>query len=224
MNRTKIVLERINRDIILTPPNYKSVLIWMHGLGDSAEGFLDVFDHSSRPVPEDMKIILLTAPNAAVTVNGGMRMNSWYDIKSFERKDGDISQSDVESNSKRVIKVIEDETKVVGSNRIFIGGFSQGACMALYTGLSFEKELGGVIAMSGLLFPFTKIAEGKKKFPILITHGKWDPLLPEAFCSGTYQSIIRDGYNIIYKTYDIEHTIIMEELDEMKKFITNNLI
>jgi phospholipase/carboxylesterase len=179
----------------------------MHGLGDSAEGFLDVFEHQNRPVPEDMKIILLTAPQASVTVNGGMRMNSWYDIKSFERKEGDISQSDVENNSKRVIKLIEEESKVVGIERIFIGGFSQGACMSLYIGLSYENNIGGVIAMSGLLFPFTKIAEGKKKLPIFITHGKYDPLLPEAFCSSTYQQIIKDQFNVTYKTYDIDHTI-----------------
>jgi phospholipase/carboxylesterase len=224
MYRTKLVLDKVNRDIILTPPNYKSVLIWMHGLGDSAEGFLDVFEHQSRPVPEDMKVILLTAPQAAVTVNGGMRMNSWYDIKSFERKEGDISQTDVENNSKKVIKHIEEESKVVGYERVFIGGFSQGACMSLYIGLSYENSIGGVIAMSGLLFPFTKITGDKKKLPMLITHGKWDPLLPEQFCSSTYQQIIKEGFNVNYKTYDIDHTIIMEELDEMKNFITKNLI
>jgi hypothetical protein len=34
-----------NRDIHLTPENgeHKYTVIWMHGLGDSSEGFLDFF-------------------------------------------------------------------------------------------------------------------------------------------------------------------------------------
>jgi predicted esterase len=53
----------------------------MHGLGDSAEGFLDVFNNPEyNVVPDNCKVLLLTAPERAVSMNGGMKMNSWYDI------------------------------------------------------------------------------------------------------------------------------------------------
>ena len=56
----------------------------MHGLGDSAEGFLDFF-YSPDPIvaSKHTKIVLLNAPEAAVTCSGGMKMNSWFDILSF---------------------------------------------------------------------------------------------------------------------------------------------
>jgi len=36
-------------------------------------------------VPDTCKVILPTAPQRAVTLNNGMVMNSWYDIKTLNR-------------------------------------------------------------------------------------------------------------------------------------------
>jgi predicted esterase len=61
---------------------HKYSLIFLHGLGDSAYGFADVFlDESIALVPNNCKVLLLNAPERAVTMNGGMVMTSWYDIK-----------------------------------------------------------------------------------------------------------------------------------------------
>lgn len=39
----------------------------------------------------------------------------------------------------------------IPSDRIVLGGFSQGAAMSLLTGLTSERKLGGLIIMSGWL-------------------------------------------------------------------------
>jgi len=65
---------------------HKQTLIWLHGLGDSAHGFADVFvDPRLDFVPSTCKVVLPTAPVRAVTCNGGMKMTSWYDITSLDR-------------------------------------------------------------------------------------------------------------------------------------------
>ena len=66
--------------------------------------------------------------------------------------------------------------------------------------------------------------QNKKKIPILITHGKYDPLLPESICVETYKPLFNEGYNLTYKSYPIDHTIIMEELVEMQNFLNKYLI
>ena len=43
--------------------------------------------------------------------------------------------------------------------RIFIGGFSQGACMSYHIGLSFEHTLGGIIPFCGIPVTQTQIKE-----------------------------------------------------------------
>jgi predicted esterase len=62
---------------------HKYSLIFLHGLGDSAMGFYDVFDDPENEynlVPPSCKIILPTAPVRPVTLNEGMDMTSWFDV------------------------------------------------------------------------------------------------------------------------------------------------
>lgn len=44
-----------------------------------------------NPCDQTTKIVLLTAPIMPVTINMGMKMTSWYDIKGF-KTDGDIEK------------------------------------------------------------------------------------------------------------------------------------
>ena len=68
--------------IIMDPTTeHKYSLIWLHGLGDSAHGFADVFaEPKIQMAPPHTKVVLLTAPVRPVTMNMGMSMTSWYDI------------------------------------------------------------------------------------------------------------------------------------------------
>lgn len=73
----------------------------MHGLGDSADSFVDIFiNPSASPFPLGTKVILLNAPKMAVTVNFGMVMSSWYDVMGVGQDIKDkYSKEDVKKNS-----------------------------------------------------------------------------------------------------------------------------
>lgn len=219
-------IDKNNDDIIMTPTEgYDSVLIWLHGLGDSALGYKDVFTPEYRPIPNRMKVILLTAPKAAVTMNGGMVMTSWYDIKSLDKTKDNVEESDVHTNAYRVMKVIDNEVKSIDNKyqNVFVGGFSQGACMSMHIGMTAKYNLGGIICFSGVLFQFTELNEERKDLPILISHGKYDQLIPEPLALTTYKRLFDGKYNTKYASYEIDHTISMEELESMKEFIEKNL-
>ena len=51
----------------------------MHGLGDSADGWTDAAQMLAQSL-KHVKFIIPTASPIPVTLNGGMRMNAWYDI------------------------------------------------------------------------------------------------------------------------------------------------
>jgi phospholipase/carboxylesterase len=110
-------VERKSQDIYLIPKkSHTETIIWLHGLGDTAEGFLDVFDSEMNPLRETTKVVLLTAPVSPVTINFGMSMPSWYDIKVMGIVDADpknfskcVSLEDVDKNSKRIRSVMEEE-------------------------------------------------------------------------------------------------------------------
>lgn len=214
-------LEKNNDDIILTPnEGYDKVLIFMHGLGDSALGFRDVFDSENKPIPNRMKVVLPTANKSAVTINGGMVMNSWYDIKSFSGADS-IEEADVHKSFYRVKKIIDNEVKNVNNDykNVFVGGFSQGGSMSIHVGLTAPYLLGGIVCLSGYMFPFTSYEEDKKDLPIFIGHGSDDELIPEKKAKESFKNLLNKKGNIVYKSYDVGHSIDYQELEDVKNFI-----
>jgi len=49
-----------------------------------------------------------------------------------------------------VSKIIDKEAATLGnSNKVFVGGFSQGCAVSLATLISYPKPLGGIVGMSG---------------------------------------------------------------------------
>jgi len=60
-----------DRSILLTGNEPRFSLIWLHGLGDSSEGFLDWWKMPTSPLHLGARICLLQAPNRKVTVNQG---------------------------------------------------------------------------------------------------------------------------------------------------------
>lgn len=64
---------------------HTQTIIWLHGLGDSAHGFKELFTDGDISVPPGTKIILPTAPNRKVTLLDGKEEFSWFDIKSLAK-------------------------------------------------------------------------------------------------------------------------------------------
>ena len=84
----------------------------MHGLGDCANSFVDIFINPSKtsPFPVNTKVILLNAPQAPVTLNFGMVMSCWYDIKAIGHDVKDAySKDDVKKNSAVIRDLMEKE-------------------------------------------------------------------------------------------------------------------
>ena len=135
------------RGITLTPPSgsYSNVVLWFHGLGDTADGWADMMPSLSL---EDTKFILPTAPSIPISINGGMEMNGWSDINgldigSLEDREG------FDKSASRMNKIIQAE---IGNGilpiKIAVGGFSQGGALALHLSLRAPQSFAGCVALS----------------------------------------------------------------------------
>ena len=216
------------REILITPkekePEFS--LIWMHGLGDSAEGFLPLFISEETPVTDNFRVRLLTAPESPVTINMGMRCNSWYDIFSLDRSPDSLNYEDVNANSEYVQSNIDQEVERFNgdSSKVLIGGFSQGCAMAVHNGLIYgprtENQLGAIIGCSGYLFPKTDLP--KENPPTLLCHGAEDPMINVDWALESYQ---RDGFlgkrkNVEWhKIKYLDHGLNLEVVHLMRNFI-----
>ena len=84
------------KDLTLTPKGkHMFTVIWLHGLGDSAYGWLPYFQNAeTNPFPASAKIVLPTAPMIKITLNQGFPMNAWADIKKMVTSAVDDSNAD----------------------------------------------------------------------------------------------------------------------------------
>lgn len=71
-----------------------------------------------------------------------------FDLKGLDLSAGEDTEG-IQRAATSVQTLIEDELKAgIPSNRIVIGGFSQGGALSLYSSLVTPHNLGGVIALS----------------------------------------------------------------------------
>lgn len=203
------------RDIYLIPSVHVYTIVWLHGLGDSAEGFVDLF--ASNPLLPNCKVVLPTAPNQPVTINYGASCNSWYDFKNLQ----DEYDRSAEDTVPQILSYLEEESKL--TNKLIIGGFSQGAVMSLYTGLSkYSGNLSAIIALSGYSFPM-QVREDKKSVPIFLFNGHMDPVLPIRRCQETFERNLQ-GLNVTARTdARLPHSVSMEEWAAIKTWLRAQL-
>ena len=82
------------------PGEARASVIWLHGLGASGDDFVPVVPQLRRP---DLRFIFPHAPIQPVTINMGMRMRSWYDIRSLDDSPDRESPEDVARSAALVV-------------------------------------------------------------------------------------------------------------------------
>ena len=135
------------RGIILTPRTgtYSNVVLWFHGLGDTADGWADMMPSLEL---EDTKYILPTASSIPISINGGMEMNGWSDINGLDMESTE-DRDGFDLAAKRMNKIIQHEIdKGIPANKIAVAGFSQGGALALHLTLRSPNSYAGCVALS----------------------------------------------------------------------------
>ena len=64
-----------------TAPSPSAAVIWMHGLGADGYDFVDVPPLLGLPPALAVRFVFPHAPMQPVTINGGMVMRAWYDVR-----------------------------------------------------------------------------------------------------------------------------------------------
>lgn len=118
----------------------------------------------------------------------------------------------------------------IPSERIVLGGFSQGGAMALYTGLTSGLRLGGIVGLSCWLVlsnKFTEEAEGRqvnKATKVFMGHGGSDGLVRTELGVMSAEGLRGLGYDVTLQIYPgMAHSACLEELDDVEAFLHKQL-
>jgi len=109
----------------------------------------------------------------------------------------------------------------INPKQIVLMGFSQGSSMAYSIALTEPHRLMGMVAMSGRL-PDERLlklapAEHLKNFPIFVSHGLYDDILPIHNGRESERRLRELQFNVTYKEYPMAHQVSSACLADISK-------
>ena len=211
-------------EVTLEPaaPAVASVVL-LHGLGADGTDFVPIVDELRLPDALPVRFVFPHAPLRPVTVNAGYVMRAWYDIRSFT-PEGRADAAGLAQSVGHVNGCLRHEiARGIEASRIVLAGFSQGGAVALATGLRFPQRLAGILALSAYL-PFpqalaTERSGANADVPILMCHGRLDPVVHVTLGQEAREVLTGLGYPIEWHEYPMQHEVCAAEIAEVGRWL-----
>ena len=188
--------------------NSRRLMVMLHGLGDSIEGY--------RWLPEALNLpwlnyLLVNAPD---DYYGGY---AWFDLNNI--------LPGVQRSRTLLFELLDDlPARGFPAEQTTLGGFSQGCLMAVDVGLRYPHRLAGIVGISGwvhqpdkLLAELPPVARQQR---LLMTHGTGDPLIPIAQVRPQIPLLKAAGLNVEWREFAKPHTMIEEEITVVRDFVS----
>lgn len=224
MSHANIQLQFVD---VSAPSTHSATVIWLHGLGDSGNGFAPIVPELKLPAQHGVRFIFPHAPERPVTINGGMRMRAWYDITTMDFNHR-ADRAGVEESSTLVNQLIDAEiASGIAPEKIILAGFSQGGVIALHMATRSQHRFAGVLALSTYLCEpqtlKTEASASNLTTPFFFGHGQFDDVVPLVMGNAARKTLQDNGFNTSFHTYGMQHSVCLEELNDIRRFIIEHL-
>ncbi|MEM1177124.1 MAG: alpha/beta fold hydrolase [Acidobacteriota bacterium] len=203
-----------------------AAVIWMHGLGATAHDFHDIPPMLELPPELSVRYVFPQAPSIPVTLNGGMTMPAWYDIRSLDSRNDDVEG--IQRSEAQVCALVDRERdRGVDPERIVIAGFSQGGAMALQTSLRYPKRLAGVMVLSAYLLLADRLDDeaspANRDLPIFMAHGMYDPVVAYDKAALSRRRLETSNWRVEWKSYPMAHQVMPQEITDIGGWLSRVL-
>jgi len=170
---------------------------------------------------------------------------SWFDLLSFDIPNRPEDEDGLFAAVKQINNLVDAEIEAgIPPHRIIVGGLSQGAALSVLTGLTTERKLGGIFALSGYV-PLRAKAKSIctplfPSIPLFFTHGTTDRQvnykfaldaaktfatqleIPFHFSESSFPPGVQEGdlAGLRFHSYeDMGHEILETELEDLRLWI-----
>src|ERR1700719_3522254 len=183
-----------------TKPKPSAAVIWLHGLGADGHDFEPIVPEIVRQGERAWRFVFPHAPVRPVTINGGMSMRAWYDLKGVDRKAAEDVSGFRDTDTQVRQLIAKESERGIPTHRIVLAGFSQGGAVSLYTAPRFPEKLAGVMALScylpGHASFMAERSPANDATPIFMAHGQGDATLPLAMGLQSREFLEAQGYAV----------------------------
>nr|WP_275072552.1 alpha/beta hydrolase [Petrachloros mirabilis] len=183
-------------------------LVMLHGWGANAQDLAPLAPLLRLP---QAQYLFPNAPLPHPLVAGGLM---WYDLNT---------QEGLETSRKHLrdwLLSLDGQDNIPLSHTL-LAGFSQGGAMTLDVGLSLP--VAGLVALSGYLHPINLATLPPTLPPILMIHGRQDPVVPLQAALVARDSLIQAGAAVTYREFEMGHEIPPLVLPILRDFALQQL-
>ncbi|EED91517.1 hypothetical protein THAPSDRAFT_262807, partial [Thalassiosira pseudonana CCMP1335] len=211
-----------------------AAVIFLHGLGDSPDGWSKLTEALPNLRPNlamlDITYVFPPASMVGITVNGGEQMSGWFDVYDWpiglDAKDDPKGLAMSVKRVDQIVTQLKDE-EGIDPSRVIVGGFAQGGAVALMAAYNRRKKdakpFAGCMCLSGWLpmKDYLDVSEETAKAtPLYWAHGQYDEkILFEQQVHGV-QKLKGVGVDVSAYAFPVGHeSANYEEIEAMAEFI-----
>ncbi len=198
----------------------KNAVILCHGYGGDGKDISILANYWKNYLPDTIFICPDAPENCAVSPSG----YQWFDLMN-QTSDQILTKSLVAEM--KLNQLIEEVKKInnLPSNKISLGGFSQGCMISLQTGIKRKDKINSIIGYSGKIINVNHLENNLLSKPeIILMHGDKDEVVPVSSLLEAKEFFNRNNYQIQSKIFEnCEHRIPQEGLSLGLNFIKKNL-
>lgn len=194
--------------LTLGPLRAERRLVLLHGWGADADDLLSLSHELLGPEAAEVSVVALRAP---LPHPGGLG-RQWYDLGLPNWPQLPAARADL-------LRRLQDLGHSVPVNQTALLGFSQGAAMGIDVATSEGLPLAGLIGCSG--YPHPGWMPQQPLPPILLTHGREDPVVPYAASEAIEQAIQARGGSVRKLAFSGGHSIDPQLFPAMREFLLN---
>jgi phospholipase/carboxylesterase len=204
----------------------RAAVIWMHGLGADGHDFEPIVPYLGTN-DLGVRFVFPHAPRRAVTINMGLIMPAWYDIRGLEAGAG-IDEKGIRASAVHVEALVgREKGRGMPAARIVLAGFSQGGVIALHTALRHDETLAGAMALSTWLPEVAardaELSAANAALPVFQAHGVDDPMIPVERGEQARDRLIALGHAVVFRTYPMQHEICPDEIADIGAWLRERL-
>lgn len=203
-------------DVFIIEPSsgrVKGITILLHGYGQTLDVMRPIA-HSLFEVLIDHKIILLNGFMKEPNIFGTYM---WFEARIRNVNEWRKRYDDALASFKNYVDEVLKENSVSPENLNLVG-FSQGAIMALQTGINVGA--GKIISIGGVIMDETVMDNKKQVSKILMIHNGLDTIVSLSDLELTKDNFKKYNYNIEYYTIPgAVHTILPQTIELVRDFL-----
>jgi phospholipase/carboxylesterase len=166
------------------------MVIILHGFGADGRDLIGLAPALSASLGD----VVFIAPDAPYPCEMAPMGRQWYSLQ-------DWTETTMRAGAENVLPVLDSfisaqlERYGLSYGDLVLSGFSQGAMMALYSGLRQKEKVAGILGFSGWLLEDEDVSDFQK-VPVHLIHGEDDQIVPFPAWGSAMERLKKAGFPV----------------------------